>query len=277
MQVAKTVVEIRNLRQKISGSVGLVPTMGYLHQGHLALVRKARAENSTVVVSIFVNPTQFRPNEDFKTYPRDIDRDLKLLKEEKVDIVFVPSDEEMYPPAFSSWVDVGKVTVRLEGASRPEHFRGVATICTKLFNIVQPTRAYFGQKDVQQAVVIKRMAADLNMNLEIVAVPTVRESDGLAMSSRNTLLTPEGRQAATILFKALTLAKQLWQNGEKDADKIRQQMSSLIQKEPLAQIDYVSIADANALEELKVIDQAAIASLAVRIGKTRLIDNVTLE
>lgn len=277
MQVAKTVVEIRNLRQKISGSVGLVPTMGYLHQGHLALVRKARAENSTVVVSIFVNPTQFRPNEDFKTYPRDIDRDLKLLKEERVDIVFVPSDEEMYPLAFSSWVDVGKVTVHLEGASRPEHFRGVATICTKLFNIVQPTRAYFGQKDVQQAVVIKRMVADLNMNLEIVAVPTARESDGLAMSSRNALLTPEERQAATILFKALTLAKQLWQNGEKDADKIRQQMSSLIQKEPLAQIDYVSVADANTLEELKVIDQAAIASLAVRIGKTRLIDNVTLE
>ncbi len=277
MQVAKTVVEIRNLRQQLSGSVGLVPTMGYLHQGHLSLVRKARAENSAVVVSIFVNPTQFRPNEDFKTYPRDIDRDLKLLKEEKVDIVFVPSDEEMYPLTFSSWVDVGKVTVRLEGASRPEHFRGVATICTKLFNIVQPTRAYFGQKDVQQAVAIKRMAADLNMNLEIVAVPTARESDGLAMSSRNTLLTPEERQAATILFKALTLAKQLWQNGEKDADKIRQQMSSLIQKEPLAQIDYVSVADANTLEELKVIDQAAIASLAVRIGKTRLIDNVTLE
>jgi len=277
MQVAKTVVEIRNLRQKISGSVGLVPTMGYLHQAHLALVRKARAENSTVVVSIFVNPTQFRPNEDFKTYPRDIDRDLKLLKEEKVDIVFVPSDKEMYPLAFSSWVDVGKVTVRLEGASRPEHFRGVATICTKLFNIVQPTRAYFGQKDVQQAVVIKRMVADLNMNLEIVTVPTVRESDGLAMSSHNTLLTPKERQAATALFKALTLAKQLWQNGEKDADKIRQQMSSLIQKEPLAQIDYVSVADANTLEELKVIDQAAIASLAARIGKTRLIDNVTLE
>lgn len=277
MQVVKTVVEIRNLRQKISGSVGLVPTMGYLHQGHLSLVRKARAENSTVVVSIFVNPTQFRPNEDFKTYPRDIDRDLKLLKEERVDIVFVPSDEEMYPLAFSSWVDVGKVTVRLEGASRPEHFRGVATICTKLFNIAQPTRAYFGQKDVQQAVVIKRMVADLNMNLEIVAVPTVRESDGLAMSSRNTLLTLEERQAATSLFKALTLAKQLWQNGEKDAGKIRQQMSSLIQKEPLAQIDYVSVADANTLEELKVIDQAAITSLAVRIGKTRLIDNVTLE
>lgn len=277
MQVVKTIAEIRKIRHQLSDPVGLVPTMGYLHQGHLALVRKAKAENSTVVVSIFVNPTQFGPNEDFRTYPRDLNRDLKLLQGEKADIVFVPSAEEMYPPEFSSWVSVERVTERLEGASRPGHFKGVATICTKLFNIVQPTRAYFGQKDAQQAVVIKRMVADLNMMVEIVVVPTVRESDGLALSSRNTYLNPEERQAATVLFKALTLAKQLWQEGEKDADKIRQAMTSLIQKEPLAQIDYVSVADADALEELNVIDQPALASLAVRIGKTRLIDNVVLE
>ena len=276
MQVVKAIDEIRKLRQSLTGSVGLVPTMGYLHQGHLALVKRARADNSTVVVSIFVNPTQFGSGEDLTTYPRDLHRDLELLEQEKTGIVFVPSDEEMYPPGFSSWVDVEKVTERLEGASRPGHFRGVATVCAKLFNIVQPARAYFGQKDAQQVIVIKRMVADLNMNLEIVVVPTVRETDGLAVSSRNIYLNPEERQAATVLFKALSLAKQLSQDGEKDADKIRQQMTSLIQEEPLAQIDYVSIADADTLEELKMIDRPAVASLAVRIGKTRLIDNMLL-
>lgn len=277
MQVVKTIANIRELRHKISGSVGLVPTMGYLHHGHLALVKKARAENSTVVVSIFVNPAQFGPSEDLRAYPRDLNRDLKLLDSEGADIVFMPRDEEMYPTGFSSWVDVERVTRRLEGASRPEHFRGVATICAKLFNIAEPTRAYFGQKDAQQALIIKKLVADLNMNLEIVVVPTVRESNGLAMSSRNIHLTREERQAATILFKALTLAKQLWQNGEKDAEKIREAMTSLIQKEPLAQIDYVSVADANDLEELKVVGRSTLVSLAVRIGKTRLIDNMTLE
>jgi len=194
-----------------------------------------------------------------------------------VDIVFVPSDDEMYPPEFSSRVDVEKVTERLEGASRPGHFRGVATVVTKLFNIIQPTRAYFGQKDAQQAVVIKRMVADLNMGIEIVVVPTVRESDGLVMSSRNIYLSPGERQAATILFKALTLARQLRQGGEKNAGKIRRQMTSLIQKEPLAQIDYVSIADSETLEELNLIDRPALASLAVMVGETRLIDNMLLE
>jgi pantoate--beta-alanine ligase len=276
MQVVKAIDEIRKLRQSLTGSVGLVPTMGYLHQGHLALVKIARADNSTVVVSIYVNPPQFGPGEDFGTYPRDLCRDLELLQAEKTDIVFVPSDEEMYPPGFSSWVDAEKVTEGLEGASRPGHFRGVATVCAKLFNIVQPTRAYFGQKDAQQVVVIKRMVADLNMNLEIVVVPTVRESDGLAVSSRNIYLNPEQRRAATVLFKALSLAKQLWQDGEKDADKIRYQMASLTQEESLARIDYVSIADADTLEELKMIDRPAVASLAVRIGKTRLIDNMLL-
>jgi pantoate--beta-alanine ligase len=277
MQVVKTISEIRASRQKLSGSVGFVPTMGYLHEGHLALVKQARIENSAVIVSIYVNPTQFGPREDFGAYPRDLDRDLELLRGEGVDIVFVPSDDEMYPPEFSSRVDVEKITERLEGASRPWHFRGVATVVAKLFNIVQPTKAYFGQKDAQQAVVIKRMVADLNMRIEIVVVPTVRESDGLAMSSRNIYLSPEERQAATILFKALTLARQLRKGGEKDAGKIRRQMTSLIQKEPLAQIDYVSIADAETLEELNLIDRPTLASLAVRIGKTRLIDNMPLE
>jgi len=277
MQVVKTISEMRASRQKLSGSVGFVPTMGYLHEGHLALVKQARIENSAVIVSIYVNPTQFGPREDFGAYPRDLDRDLELLRGEGVDIVFVPSDDEMYPPEFSSRVDVEKVTERLEGASRLGHFRGVATVVAKLFNIVQPTKAYFGQKDAQQAVVIKRMVADLNVGIEIVVVPTVRESDGLAMSSRNIYLSPEERQAATILFKALTLARQLRQGGEKDARKIRRQMTSLIQKEPLAQIDYVSIADAETLEELNLIDRPTLTSLAVRIGKTRLIDNMPLK
>ena len=277
MQVVKTIPDIRALRQQLSGSVGFVPTMGYLHEGHLALVKRARAENSTVFVSIYVNPAQFGPREDFGAYPRDLNRDLELLRGEGVDVVFVPSDDEMYPPEFSSWVDVEKVTEQLEGASRPRHFRGVSTVVAKLFNIVQPSRAYFGQKDAQQSVVIKRMVADLNMGLEIVVVPTVRESDGLAMSSRNVYLSPEECQAATILFKALNLAQRLWQGGEKDAEEIRRKMTSLIQKEPLAQIDYVSIADANTLEELEVRDRPALASLAVRIGRTRLIDNTLLE
>lgn len=276
MQVVKTIPELRALRQQVSGSVGFVPTMGYLHQGHLGLVKQARIENPAVIVSVYVNPAQFGPREDFASYPRDLDQDLELLRREGADIVFVPPDAEMYPPEFSSWIDVEKVTERLEGASRPGHFRGVATVVAKLFNIVQPSRAYFGQKDAQQVVVIKRMVTDLNMGLEIVAVPTVRESDGLAMSSRNVYLGPEERQAATVLFKALTLARELRQRGQKDAREIRRQMTSLIEKEPLAGIDYVSIANPETLEELDLIDRPALASLAVRIGKTRLIDNMLL-
>jgi len=277
MQVVKTIPETGALRQKLNGTVGFVPTMGYLHEGHLALVKQARIENSAVIVSIYVNPSQFGPREDFGAYPRDLSRDLELLEGGGADIVFVPSNEEMYPPEFSSWVDVEKVVGRLEGASRPGHFRGVATIVAKLFNIVQPSRAYFGQKDAQQVVVIKRMVADLNIGIEVVVVPTVRESDGLAMSSRNIYLNPKERQAATILFRALTLARQLRKGEEKDAERIRRQMKTLIQKEPLAQIDYVSIADAETLKELDLLDRPAVASLAVRIGKTRLIDNLPLE
>ena len=277
MEVARTIAEMKTLRRRSLGSVGFVPTMGYLHEGHLALVRQARTENSTVVVSIFVNPTQFGQAEDLSTYPRDTEHDLSLLKRENADTVFMPSGEEMYPEGFSSWVEVEKVTDRLEGSCRPGHFKGVTTVVAKLFNIVEPDRAYFGQKDAQQATAIKKMVNDLNMNLEIIVVPTVRESDGLAMSSRNIHLNAEERQAATILFSALTLAQQLWKKGEKNAESLRQEMVSVISREPLAKIDYVSIANAETLEELSEIDGPALASMAVRIGKTRLIDNVVLE
>ena len=276
MEIAKTIAEMKALRRQSSGSVGFVPTMGYLHHGHLALVKQARAENSIVVVSIFVNPTQFGPSEDFRTYPCDTERDLAMLEKENTDIVFVPSAEEMYSQGFSSWVEVEKVTERLEGSYRPGHFKGVATVVAKLFNIVEPTRAYFGQKDAQQALVIQKMVADLNMNQEVIVAPTVRESDGLAMSSRNIYLNTEERQAATVLFRALSLSKQLWGKSERNAERLRQEMASLIKKEPLAKIEYVSVADAQTLEELTEIDRTALASLVVRIGKTRLIDNMVL-
>ncbi len=277
MKVVEKIDDMRRLRQQIAEPVGFIPTMGYLHEGQLALVKRARSENSSVVVSIFVNPAQFGPQEDFKHYPSDHELDLSILRKEKTDIVFMPSVTEMYPAQFNSWVEVGKVTERLEGATRPGHFRGVITIVAKLFNIVQPTRAYFGQKDAQQAIVIKKMVADLNMNLKIVAVPTVREPDGLAMSSRNIYLNPEEHQAATVLYQALTLAQQLWAQGEKDAERIRQEIIALIKKQPLADIDYVSIADIETLDELDTVNPPALVSLAVRIGKTRLIDNIVLE
>ncbi len=277
MKIAETIAEVRRLREGFPDPVGLVPTMGYLHDGHLALIRRARAENSLMVVSVFVNPAQFGPQEDFKTYPRDIERDLKILARENTDIVFLPSVEEMYPPGFDGWVDMGKIARRLEGASRPGHFRGVATVVAKLFNIVQPTRAYFGQKDAQQTIVIKKMVADLNMNLKIITVPTVREADGLAISSRNAYLNTEERQAAIVLYQSLCLSQRLWAEGEKEAGKIRDQMTALIQSEPFATIDYVSIAEPETLEEMAVVKTPALVSLAVRIGKTRLIDNVVLE
>jgi len=277
MKVITTIAEMKNLRSQLAGSVGLVPTMGYLHEGHLELVRHARMENLTVVVSIFVNPAQFGLQEDFATYPRDPERDLALLEKERVSVVFMPSAEEIYPQGFSSWVEVEKVAERLEGAFRPGHFRGVTTVVAKLFNIVEPDRAYFGQKDAQQLAVIKKMVSDLNMDLEIVAVPTVREPDGLALSSRNTHLSPRERQAALVLWKALCLAQELWDNGERSAERLRQEMTSLIESEPLAKIDYVSVADPDTLEELVKVDRPALVSLAVTIGKTRLIDNIILE
>jgi pantoate--beta-alanine ligase len=276
MKVIETIAEMRQLRQQLTQPIGFVPTMGYLHEGHLSLVRQAKADNSSVVVSIFVNPTQFGPGEDFKSYPRDTQRDLAML-EPMTDIVFMPSTAEMYPDGFDSRVEVGNITERLEGASRPGHFRGVTTVVAKLFNIVLPTRAYFGQKDAQQAAVIKKMVADLNMNLEIVTLPTVREPDGLAMSSRNTYLNPEQRRAATVLYRSLKLAQDMWLRGENSTDEIRHKMTELIRKEPLADIDYISIADAETLEELDTVRAKALVSMAVKFGRTRLIDNIVLE
>jgi pantoate--beta-alanine ligase len=276
MKVISTVAEFKEARRKIRGTVGFVPTMGYLHEGHLFLARRAKAENDVSVVSIFVNPTQFGPKEDFARYPRDPDRDLALLEKERTDLVLMPPVEEMYPPGISTWVDVEGVTKRLEGAARPGHFRGVATVVAKLFNIVEPARAYFGEKDAQQVVVIQKMVTDLNMNLEVVVVPTLREPDGLAMSSRNVYLNPEERQAAVVLWRSMNLVKGLQQKGERDAEKLRNEMVALIKKEPLARIDYVSIADPRTLDELSHIKGSALVSMAVYIGKTRLIDNLIL-
>jgi len=267
---------MRQARKELAKPVGFVATMGALHAGHLSLIRRCKADNAATVVSIFVNPTQFSPGEDFAGYPRDPKGDLALLEREKVDVVFMPPSDEMYPPDFNAWVEVGGVTERLEGASRPGHFRGVATVVHKLFDIIQPSRAYFGQKDAQQTIVIRKMVADLAMDLEVVVLPTVRELDGLAMSSRNAYLNPKERLAATVLSKALTLAGELWRKGEKDTGKIKERMTNLIQREPLAEIDYVSIADPQTLEEMDEVSPPALVSLAVKIGRTRLIDNVVV-
>lgn len=277
MKIVETITEMRQVRERLAEPVAFVPTMGYMHEGHLSLLRHARAENSSLVVSLFVNPAQFGEQEDFSTYPRDTESDFALMAKEKTDIVFMPPTVEMYPPNFNSWVDIRRISEKLEGASRPGHFRGVATICAKLFNIIQPDRVYIGQKDAQQALVIKKMVAELNLNLELITVPTVREPDGLAVSSRNVYLSPAERQAAVILYRALCLAQGLRSQGEKDAEKTRQQMVNLIKQEPLAVIDYVSIADAETLEELDTVKPGALVSMAVMIGETRLIDNVALD
>ncbi|MDD5127878.1 MAG: pantoate--beta-alanine ligase [Dehalococcoidales bacterium] len=277
MKVIESITGMKQARWGLSGPVGLVPTMGYLHEGHISLVRRAKKENPSVVVSIFVNPTQFGPKEDFKKYPRDLPRDLALLEQAGTDVVFIPPDAEMYPSDYNTWVDMEKITGRLEGAARPGHFRGVATVCNKLFNIVEPAKAYFGQKDAQQVLVIQKMVKELNMNLEIVVCPIIREPDGLAMSSRNTYLKPDERQAATVLYRSLQLAQKLYDDGERDAGKIRRQMTALIQKEPLAHIEYISIADAANLEEQDKIVTPALVSMVVKIGLPRLLDNIILK
>ena len=277
MKLARSIAECRELRAALAGDLGFVPTMGYLHEGHLALVRRARSENACVAASIFVNPAQFGPREDFASYPRDTERDLSLLRAEGVDLVFMPPVEEVYPPGFDTWVEVGGVTRRLEGKARPGHFRGVATVVCKLFNIVQPRRAYFGQKDAQQLRVITKMVRDFAMPLEVVPVPTVREPDGLALSSRNVYLSPDERQQALSLSAALRLAQDLVTAGERRAATVRSRMRRLISAQPVARIDYISIADAETLDELRVIDRPALISLAVRVGTTRLIDNVVVE
>jgi pantoate--beta-alanine ligase len=277
MKVVAKLSELRAEREGLRGRLGLVPTMGALHPGHLSLVQRARAECDHVGVSIFVNPTQFGPTEDLSRYPRNLDRDLELLAGLEVDLVWAPPPEAVYPPGFQTWVTVEQVSAPLEGKHRPGHFRGVATVVAKLFNAFTPWRAYFGQKDAQQVVVIRRMAADLNFPVEVVVCPTVREADGLALSSRNAYLDAAERQAAAVLYRALALAREAHTAGERDADALRAILSSTLAAEPLAREEYVSAADPDTLAELERVEGGALLSLAVRIGQTRLIDNLLLE
>jgi len=276
MMIVSTLEELSSARPLLDGKLGLVPTMGFLHEGHLSLVRRAKAECTSVAVSIFVNPTQFGPTEDLSKYPRDLERDLHLLEEAGVDLVWTPTPEIMYPAGYQTWVQVEEVTRPLEGAQRPGHFRGVTTVVAKLFNAVQPTKAYFGQKDAQQAAVIRQMTVDLNFPIEIVVCPIVREPDGLAMSSRNVYLDAEQRKAATVLFRSLSAAKEEYEKGERDAEALRRKVKELIGSEPLAQLQYVSCADYDTLQELDTVTGKTLVSMAVFFGKTRLIDNFVL-
>ncbi|MEB2334587.1 MAG: pantoate--beta-alanine ligase [Anaerolineaceae bacterium] len=275
MRIVSTIDETRNARLILDGTVGFVPTMGFLHAGHLALIRRARDECRYVIVSIFVNPAQFNPNEDLAKYPRDLKRDFRLI-EPFTDLVWTPTSEIMYPQGYQTWVEVEALTSRLEGTARAGHFRGVTTVVAKLFNIIQPTKAYFGQKDAQQAAVVRRMVRDLNFPIDIVVCPIVREADGLALSSRNVYLNAEQRKAATVLFRSLSAAKELYEAGERDAEKLRAQMKAVLASEPLAKTQYVSCADYDTLDELTAIKGKALLSMAVVIGKTRLIDNFVL-
>ena len=276
MEILTTVADMVSARDRSERPLGLVPTMGFLHEGHLALVRRAREQDRTVVVSIFVNPAQFGPGEDLSSYPRDMERDLGLLEKERVDMVFSPSQEEVYPQGYSTYVDVQGVTGPLEGERRPGHFRGVATVVAKLLTIVRPDRTYFGQKDGQQVAVIKRMSLDFNLGSEIIVVPTVREDDGLALSSRNVYLTEDERRAATVLYSSLCRVRDMWQDGVRDADQLRREAEAMIAAEPLAELDYFSVADAETLEELDLVGGRALALVAARFGRAHLIDNVVL-
>ena len=280
MQIATTINEVRKqvkAWKKEGCSVGFVPTMGYLHEGHGSLISRARKENDKVVVSIFVNPMQFGPGEDLESYPRDLDKDSVYCESLGADLIFHPEPEEMYTDGFCSYVDMSVLTEELCGLSRPVHFRGVCTVVNKLFNIVQPDRAYFGQKDAQQLAIIKRMVQDLNMDLEIIGCPIVREEDGLAKSSRNTYLSEEERQAALVLSRAVKLGQELVAGGETDAKKIVSEMRALIEKEPLARIDYVKAVDGLTMQQIDTVKKPMLVALAVYIGKTRLIDNFIVD
>ena len=281
MQVVKTKAELKSaLKELRKGhkTVGFVPTMGFLHEGHLSLVQRARSENDVVVVSVFVNPTQFGPNEDFASYPRDLDKDCALVAGAGCDLVFAPEPEEMYPAPYMTYVDVvGGLTDKLCGASRPGHFKGVATVVTKLFNLVKPTNAYFGQKDAQQVAVIEQMVADMDMDLNIVPCPIVREADGLALSSRNTYLTDTERQEALVLSQSLFWAKAQVEAGERSAAKLISGMQAMIEKSPSTEIDYIQIVNARTLEGVETLAGTVLFALAVKVGKPRLIDNMRLE
>lgn len=278
MNTFKHISDIRNERwANPAATWGLVPTMGFLHEGHLSLVRRAKAENERVGVSIFVNPSQFNNADDLTSYPRDMERDLGLLNSAEVDLVWTPTPDIVYPAGYQTYIDVQQVSQPLEGASRAGHFRGVATVVAKLFNVFQPHKAYFGQKDAQQVAVIKQMAQDLNFNLDIIACPTVREKDGLAMSSRNAKLSPRARQHATCLHRALTAAQHAIQQGERHANTLRTLMLSIIGNTEMAQVDYISVAHPQTLAELHVIGDSVLLSLAVFVGGVRLIDNMVVE
>ena len=276
MLIVKTVDEVRahvKAWRKEGLSVGLVPTMGYLHEGHGSLISASVKDNDKTVVSVFVNPMQFSPNEDLESYPRDMERDSALCEHLGADLIFNPEPEEMYKDGFSSYVDMSVLTEDLCGKSRPIHFRGVCTVVNKLFNIVTPDRAYFGEKDAQQLAIIKHMVYDLNMDIEIIGCPIVREEDGLAKSSRNTYLSADERKAALVLSRAVKLGQELIENGERDARVITDSMKVLIEKEPLARIDYVKIVDADTIQPVDTIEKPILCAMAVYIGKTRLIDN----
>ena len=279
MKVVGTIKEVRNLVKewkKNGESVGFVPTMGYLHEGHGSLITKARENNDKVVVSIFVNPLQFGPSEDLESYPRDLEKDSKFCESLGADLIFHPEPEEMYHDDFSSYVDLSVLTEELCGLSRPVHFRGVCTVVSKLFNIVQPDNAYFGEKDAQQLAIIKHMVQDLNMDVNVVGCPIVREEDGLAKSSRNTYLSPEERKAALILSKTIELGKKLIADGEKDADVLVAKMKANVETEPMAKIDYVKAVNGLTMQQQKEIKAPMLIAMAVYIGKTRLIDNMII-
>ena len=277
MRIVTSKQEMARLCREAPRPLGLAPTMGALHGGHLALVERARGENATVAATIFVNPAQFGPGEDLAGYPRDLEQDLAKLRPQGVDLVYVPPLDEVYPPGFDTWVEVGRLAARLEGARRPGHFRGVATVVTKLLSLTRPDRAYFGQKDAQQTLVVCQLVRDLDLGVEVVVVPTVRDPDGLALSSRNAYLTTEQRRAAPVVYRALCRAEQLWGRGVRDGERLRQDVRQVLQAERLVEeIDYVSVADAATLEELDQVGGQALVSVAVKLGRPHLIDNIIL-
>lgn len=274
-----SVREMREYSDRVKSegkTIGLVPTMGFLHEGHLSLIRQAKVSTDVVVVSIFVNPTQFGVGEDFDEYPRSMEKDTAACLREGVDVIFAPTAEEMYPSPYLTYVNVEKITERLCGKSRPGHFRGVATVVNKLFNIVAPDKAFFGQKDAQQLIVIRRMVKDLNMRIKVIPVPIVREPDGVAMSSRNKYLSPQERQSAKCLNRALLHAKELISGGERDSARIVDAMRKIIENEQLAQVDYIEIFDADSLEEISRVEGNVLIALAVKFGSARLIDNMVV-
>lgn len=276
MKIVESVAELRETVKGLTRPLGLVPTMGYLHDGHMALVRTALAENNSTAVSIFVNPTQFGAGEDLVSYPRDLERDWRLLNAAGVDLLFAPQADEMYPAGFDTIVAVGGLSQRLEGVERPQHFTGVCTVVLKLCNLFRPERAYFGQKDAQQTLIIRQMARDLDTGLEIVTVPTVREPDGVALSSRNIYLRPHERQAIQVLPRALELARRNYDDGNRSADALRAIIEEALTVETLVTPCYISITDAETLEELTVMDRPTLIAVAVKVGRTRFLDNILL-